>query len=43
MSFLTRPTTLKLEFIWLVKFSPQAHGILAQDSLDSLHYLGHNF
>ena len=43
MSFLTRPTTLKLEFIWLVKFSPQAHGILVQDSLDSLQYLGHNF
>ena len=43
MSFLTRPTTLKLEFIWLVKFSPQAQGILAQDSLDSLNYLCHNF
>jgi len=33
---------LKSDFIWLVKFSPQAHGILAQDNLDSLHYLGHN-
>ena len=43
MSFLTKPTTLKLEFIWLVKFNPQAHSILAQDSLDSPHYLGHNF
>ena len=43
MSFLTRPTTLKLEFVWLVKFNPRAHSILAQDSLDSLYYLGHNF
>jgi len=34
---------LKLEFIWLVKFSPQAHGILAEDSLDSFYYLGYNF
>jgi len=43
MGFPTRPTMLKLEFIWLVKFSPQAYGILTQDSLDSLHYLGYNF
>ena len=41
--FPIRPTTFYLEFIWLVKFSPQHTVLHRMLVLDSLHYLGHYF